>query len=300
MTTFSVIIPAYQASGTIGRALASVQKQTRLPDEVIICDDGSTDDLLNVLLPFRDSVKVVRQDNRGLNAARNTAIQASSGDWVVLLDADDEWLPERLEAIERAISDAEKCIDIVTTDAIIRASGYRDRTVYEMKQWPNATSQPRAIIESGFIFGGAAIRRTAFDRIGGFSLGFPHDGEYEAWIRLILSGSRALLIERPLAIYHQGSGQQLSRSRIGTLLHVLKALDAVSGVHGPEIDRWIRARRVRVRDELARLQCAEGITGRNRRLCADVATRRGSSWRTRVKAAIAVVEPRVAAKLSRK
>lgn len=94
----SVVIPAYQASRTLGRALESVRAQTRPADEVVVVDDGSRDgdELAAVAASFGPSVRLIRQDNAGAAAARNAGIDAASGDLIAFLDADDYWEPDKL------------------------------------------------------------------------------------------------------------------------------------------------------------------------------------------------------------
>lgn len=92
--TISVVIPAYNAERYLRRCLASVFAQTLSPDEVIVVDDGSTDNTAE--LAGQLGAKVVRRPNGGLSAARNTGIQNASGNWIALLDADDSWEPEKL------------------------------------------------------------------------------------------------------------------------------------------------------------------------------------------------------------
>jgi glycosyltransferase involved in cell wall biosynthesis len=92
--TISVVIPAYNAAHFLPRSLASVFAQTVAPHEVIVVDDGSTDNTGEVAASF--GARVIRQENLGLAAARNTGIQHASGEWIALLDADDSWEPEKL------------------------------------------------------------------------------------------------------------------------------------------------------------------------------------------------------------
>jgi len=95
----SVIIPAYNAAGSIGEALASVLAQTFTDYEVIVVDDGSTDDTAEVVGNIgRDEISLIRQENGGPGSARNTGIRASRGRLIAFLDADDRWLPHKLEA----------------------------------------------------------------------------------------------------------------------------------------------------------------------------------------------------------
>ena len=99
--TISVIIPAYEAALTIERALTSVISQTLKPTQIIVVDDGSKDSTLKIAETFRKHIrnielKILSQKNLGAGSARNRAIKAATGDWLAFLDADDEWLPEKL------------------------------------------------------------------------------------------------------------------------------------------------------------------------------------------------------------
>ncbi len=102
MSTVDIIIPAYNAARFLPAAIQSVEGQT-FPDwQIVLVDDGSTDDTKQVVAPFLarlgSKLKCIHKPNGGLPAARNTAIRNSSSEFIALLDADDVWLPERLEA----------------------------------------------------------------------------------------------------------------------------------------------------------------------------------------------------------
>lgn len=104
----SVVIPFYDGTETIGRALDSLARQSVLPREVVVVDDGSPDrfEADDGVRPFR--VRTLRHEkNRGIPAARNTGIRAAAQPWVAFLDQDDEWLPEKLERQWRAVLAAE-------------------------------------------------------------------------------------------------------------------------------------------------------------------------------------------------
>jgi glycosyltransferase involved in cell wall biosynthesis len=95
--TVSVVIPCYNASPFLRETLESVLRQTHPPLEVIVVDDGSTDDSAAIAESFGSPVRVIRQKNQGESVARNRGIDEAHGEWVGLLDADDVWLPEKLE-----------------------------------------------------------------------------------------------------------------------------------------------------------------------------------------------------------
>jgi glycosyltransferase involved in cell wall biosynthesis len=95
--TVSVVIPTYNYGRFITGAIRSVLAQTRPPDEIIVVDDGSTDDTAEMVSEFRDSVKYVHQDNAGVCAARNRGVRESIGELIAFLDADDTWEPTKLE-----------------------------------------------------------------------------------------------------------------------------------------------------------------------------------------------------------
>lgn len=95
--SISVVIPAYNSEAHVGRALDSVLAQTFGADEIIVVDDGSTDGTGKVVASYGERVKCIRQENAGPGAARNTGIHAATGNWVAFLDADDEWVAEKLK-----------------------------------------------------------------------------------------------------------------------------------------------------------------------------------------------------------
>jgi glycosyltransferase involved in cell wall biosynthesis len=99
MKSVSVIIPDYNQAHYLSNAITSVLRQSYPAHEIIVVDDGSTDESREVINQFGDNVRYIRQENQGLAGARNTGIQASAGELIGLLDADDEWAPDYLEAM---------------------------------------------------------------------------------------------------------------------------------------------------------------------------------------------------------
>ena len=92
----SVIIPTYNRAHLVTKAVDSVLSQTYKEHEIIVVDDGSSDNTRKVLEPYMDKIRYIYQKNAGVSAARNTGIKAASGPWIAFLDSDDSWLPEKL------------------------------------------------------------------------------------------------------------------------------------------------------------------------------------------------------------
>ena len=95
--TVSVIIPAYRAANTIARAVDSLLAQTRRPDEILIIDDGSPDNLAAAVAHYGDQVTLITKPNGGAATARNLGIERSTGEFITFLDADDYWEPDKLQ-----------------------------------------------------------------------------------------------------------------------------------------------------------------------------------------------------------
>ena len=96
--SISVVVPTFNRSGTLRRALQSIARQTRAPDQIIVVDDGSTDDTRQMVTSRFPQAIYLHQPNRGVSSARNLGINSASGEWIALLDSDDEWLPGKLSA----------------------------------------------------------------------------------------------------------------------------------------------------------------------------------------------------------
>ena len=219
---FSVLIAAYNSAATVGAAIESALAQTAPPHEVIVCDDGSTDDIEGALRPFRDRIRLVRKDNGGGASALNAALREASGDFVISLDADDEYLPHRLAAVgELAASRPD--LEIVGTDAFYEADG---RRIGRFNAPPNvfpAEEQRRWILERCFLIS-PAVRRERLLATGGWDESFAIAYDWDCWMRLILGGARAGSVDEPLLLYrlHESS---LSARRADSLRERIRLLE---------------------------------------------------------------------------
>jgi glycosyl transferase family 2 len=199
--TFSVVIAAYNAETTILEAVGSALEQTLPAIEVIVVDDGSTDGTASLLQPLRERITLIRTENHGPSAARNEGARHATGDFIAVLDADDIFLPTRLEALA-ALAVARPDLDLLNTNVVYEHPGREPMVFYSAKRPFPVGDQRAAILASSFPQH-PAIRRTAFERAGGYDDGIHVVEDWDLWLRLILSGSRAGLVDVPLLRYRQ-------------------------------------------------------------------------------------------------
>ena len=297
---FSVAIAAYQVADLVGEAVESALTQTLSPHEVVVCDDGSTDDIEGALAPFRDRIAFLRKENGGEASAKNAAARAASGDFVVILDADDTFMPERLEALAE-LSCERPDLDILTTDAYLELDGRTLRRCYEGGFRFVVDDQRRGILDDNFIFGHAAVRQDRLLAVGGFDETILWTTDWECWIRMILGGSRVGLVNEPLARYRLRSGS-LSSQRSRMFAGRVQTLEKASRM--PELaagEREILDRALaRNRRRLALAEAREAVLSRSpdaRRRSLRVALGSGFGIDTRLKALGSAVAPRAARRL---
>lgn len=279
--TFAIVITAYEAADTIAVAVDSALTQTRPADEVIVIDDGSRDDLAGALRPYEGKIKVVRRENGGGAAARNTGWRAAESDFMAVLDADDAYHPRRLEAIA-GLAAAQPDLDLLTTDARLLAQGQPVGTFATYTPFVRE-EQRTAIFWTCFVGGWPAIRLSRLEAIGGFDEGMRIAYDWDCWLRCILDGARAGFVDEPYYDYvlHQGS---LSASRAPSLWERARLLEkargnpSLRGDERPELERAIRMHRSRAvdaetqaalygggeRSKLGRLSVAGGLEPRAR------------------------------------
>ncbi|MAZ47978.1 MAG: glycosyl transferase [Halobacteriovoraceae bacterium] len=215
----SVIIPVFNRAVELERALSSVFNQTYKDFEVIVVDDGSSDESAHVASKF--DVQLVQQENLGVSAARNRGIEISNGEYIAFLDSDDEWLPTKLEAQNKYNS---ACIH---TEEIWIRNGKR---VNQMKKHQKGggdqfiPSLDLCLISPSSVM----IRRDVFERIGLFREDYPVCEDYDLWLKLT-SLYEVDFIEEPQILKYGGHKDQLSRKfkamdywRVKSLIWVLE------------------------------------------------------------------------------
>ena len=293
--SFSVLIPAYQAEATVAEAVESVLGQTYPAHQVIVCDDGSTDGTEAALRPFGERILHLRKENGGGASALNHARASATGDFLVILDSDDFYLPERLEALAE-LARARPDLGMLMTDAWFEVDGRRAGRFAEENGF-EVEDQRRGILERCFIFA-PAVRREAVQAIGGWDEELAIGYDWSCWMRLIFSGVGAGLVNEPLMHYRQTPGS-LADSRVEALRDRVRVLDRVAAqldLDGDErtafaVARAAHERRMKLAD--AELGLAENAADSRSRLRA-VAKDRGFDIRTRAKALVSIAAPGLA------
>lgn len=163
--TIAAIIPTYNRAKLVTRAIESALAQTRPLDEILVVDDGGSDDTAEVVAQYGGTVRYIRRENGGLAAARNTGVQAAESDWVAFLDDDDEWMPEKTRLQEEAILGTPEAAVCYGGPMWITTSGKETflRPTAPAKLWPGFRLK-NLITPCSMM-----VRKDAFEEVGGFN-----------------------------------------------------------------------------------------------------------------------------------
>lgn len=222
----SVVIPTFDRAHTLGRAINSVLKQTHPASEIIVVDDGSTDETTELLAHWPD-IQVITQSNQGVSAARNAGIMRAQGEWIAFLDSDDEWLPEKLE-LQTAL------IEQHPTFSLCHGNELWVRNGQPLKQLKKHHKQGGYIFENCLPLcvispSAAMIKRSLFTEIGLFDTSLPACEDYDMWLR-ICAIHPVLYVEPPILRKYGGHDDQLSNKYWGMdrfrITALKKALDS--------------------------------------------------------------------------
>jgi len=211
----SVIIPAYNCGLLVEEALESVRRQTWQNFEVIVVDDGSTDDTWRVLQDAAakwDKVRAIRAEHKGLAAARNRAIAEMRGQYIALLDADDLWTPDKLQRCMDFLEAHPELSIVYTPMAPFKGKGEK----MEGHSKPCHAGQiTQKLFLTIFVHDPAAVfHRRVIDTCGGFDESLPVCVGHEFWLRVSTQFEFGL-IDEPLALrrWSEGSLTRSNRSR---------------------------------------------------------------------------------------
>jgi glycosyltransferase involved in cell wall biosynthesis len=298
---FSVVIAAYNAAHLVGEAVESALAQTLPPREVIVCDDESDDDIAGALRPYGDRVTLIRIPHGGEGAAKNAAVRRATAEFVAILDADDVYLPGRLEALAR-LATSHPALDVLTTNAFMELEGSTIGTYYPVvSRFPDGDQVAGIIEDSSSIFGAAGVRRERLLTAGGFAQDMRTAADWELWLRLVLAGSRFGLVDEPLARYRLQPGS-LTADKATEWRGCVDALERVAAAarENPAARAAFEHSLQKHREWALLAEAEQALRGRSpdaRSRARAVAFGPGLAPGTRAKALLAVVAPGAAARL---
>lgn len=238
-TLVSIIVPTYNGARYIGDAIESVLAQNYTDYEVIVVDDGSTDDTNQALEPYLERITYIRQSNQGLSRARNQGVAVSRGEYLSFLDSDDLFLPNKLAAQAQFLDSM--------PDVGLVASGFqyfdKDRSVLQDScSWKiERLLDLETILFSGLtVVHGVLIRREWFSRIGGFDPSLSYCEDMDFWYRLSLEGCPIYWLPDIVCQYRLHSGN-MTRNIQDHYIDFRAALDKLFA--DPRVPNHVRQRR---------------------------------------------------------
>ena len=220
----SVIIPTYNRKHTLKRAIQSVYMQSLPPFEIIVVDDGSNDGTKEWVKQKYPDIKYIYQKNSGVSSARNKGIKIARGDWIALLDSDDEWLPNKLnEQINKIKSNLD--VKILHSNEIWIRNGVRVNQMKKHKKF------------GGYIFekcldicrispSSVMLKKEIFDDIGTFDESLKVCEDYDLWLR-ITSKYPVCFLDIPLIKKYGGHSDQLSKAHDGIEFYRIQSLQKI-------------------------------------------------------------------------
>ena len=222
MPTVSAIIPTHNRSQTVLRALRSVYAQRIPVNDVIVIDDGASDDTAARVQAEFPGVNLICQTQHGVSHARNRGIDAAQGEWLAFLDSDDEWLPMKIKTQLDAIRN-NPSFRLCHSNEIWIRNGRRVNPMDKHRKhggWIFEHCLPRCAISPSSVL----LHRSTIEEFGTFDESLPVCEDYDLWLRMT-AALPALYIAEPLVKKYGGHSDQLSRSRWGMDRYRIQSLE---------------------------------------------------------------------------
>jgi glycosyltransferase involved in cell wall biosynthesis len=222
----SVIVPAYNVSEYIAAALDSVRAQTFGDYEIIVVNDGAPDtvELERALAPYLPDIVYLKQENRGLSGARNTGIRAARAPFIALLDGDDLWEPNFLDAMLKEMQ-RDQSLDVLYSDALYFGDmPEAGRTFMELHPSSGEVSVEGLLNEQCNVVCCVVARREIMLRAGLFDESLRSSEDFDMWLRILKAGGRIAYLRQPLMRYRRHRAS-LSSDPVWMCQHILQVLD---------------------------------------------------------------------------
>ena len=204
----SILIPCFNAQQWIAQAIDSALAQDWPHKEIIVVDDGSTDDSAGIIEQFHGRIRWERQDNRGSNPTRNRLMTMASGAWLQFLDADDYLLPHKVRRQAEWLTTQDD-VDVVFGPITLEhaQNGQARREILPIPQ----PHDPWVLLARWYLpqTGAPLWRKSAIEEVGGWTPSQPACQEHELYLRLLISGKRFQYLDETGAVYRQWSEQTL-------------------------------------------------------------------------------------------
>jgi glycosyltransferase involved in cell wall biosynthesis len=221
----SVVIPTYNTGRFVVEAIESVLAQTAVPSQIIIVDDGSTDDTADRLAKFGSRIAYLSQENGGASAARNSGVRAAEEEFVAFLDADDIWHPRKIETQLSALRSSPEIQMLGTRYVQWPGSALADAQCHEP---PAVTIVPweSLVIRTSLLTSSVIVLRAMLSRVGEFDTALNGPEDRDLFLRIAEMGTVAIL-ERELTGYREvaGSLSKQAKSCEQGMLTILRRLD---------------------------------------------------------------------------
>lgn len=214
-TGVSVVIPAYNYAQFLPGAIASVLNQTGPPFELIIVDDGSTDNTREVVAQYGDRIRYIYQTNAGLAASRNTGIRNARFDHLAFLDADDEWLPGFLQILFAKFAELPETFAVIACrETYVNADGEPFATKRLSPQVAREITCRDILLKTQFAADGVVVKRAAFDECGLFDDTMRSSEDRDMWARIAAKRRIFLLADRLALIRKHGDNMSKQADRM--------------------------------------------------------------------------------------
>lgn len=213
MSKVSIIIPTFNQSRYLGESVTSALAQSFRSNEVIVVDDGSTDDTPQVMARF-PQVHYVRQENHGESAARNAGIRLSAGEYIAFLDADDAFLPDKLER-QVSILDAQPAVGVVYSDVYLCDADGNPQRLFSSQLGCRRVSGRvfESLVRGNFLtVDSVLVRREVFERVGLFDESLRTFPDWDLWLR-VSADYTFEYVDAPVARYRMHP-EMVSRDRL--------------------------------------------------------------------------------------
>lgn len=253
MPNISIIIPAYNVAPFIAETIESALAQTRRDFEIVVVNDGSTDETEEKIAPYRDRVVYRKQNNSGVMRARNAGIEAAQGRYIAFLDGDDLWEPRFLEVLAGML-DADPQLGTAYPNAIFfgspKFSGRLHQDVFPVAE---PVTFDRVMRRECYVFGSLICRRSVIDEVGGFDESLQGQGaeDFEMWLRMLRRGTK-LAFSRESLVRYRWRHNSLSNTGVGLLRCVVSVYEKLLAKYDLNESQcqWIEARMPEMRAQL--------------------------------------------------